>query len=104
MSNSAPKGSTLQCSIIFLEGEFPHKTDKKNIVRDYDYSGDLNELKIAKKDAFDFFLKYVKDFDDKYPDGYIMLHKVEWETDESPKKATSIFMKQLEVAGVSSDF
>ena len=104
MRESLPDGNTLVCYIVFLEGEVSYKTDKKTIEKKFQYSGDIKELKNAKKSAYEYFVNYIAKFDEKYPDGYIMLHKVEWETDASSKKETSIFMKQLEVAGVSADF
>ena len=104
MTEVVPKGSQLDCSIIFLEGVNPAKTAQKAVNKVYKYSGSLADLKKAKKDAFDFFKKYVFDFDKKYPNGYVMLHKVEWKTDETSKKNMSVFMKQLEVAGVPQDF
>lgn len=104
MSESLPKGNTLICYIVFLEGEVAYKTDNKTVEKRFRYSGNVEELKKAKKEAYDYFVNYVSKFDKKHPDGYIMLHKVEWETDKSSKKETSIFMKQLEVANVSADF
>lgn len=113
---SLPKGKNMECVFVFLQGEVEHKartisTDSMLYPYQWNGKGSVNEqasarqkLVDAKKNAYLAYLKYLADFEKKFPSGYLMFKKTEWHFEKVIDQDLGVYMKCLQIDGIPSEF